>query len=48
MGREQERPLSAQLPVSASVVGRYNIVELRIERPRCEDQGHSGADRREI
>jgi len=26
MGREQECPLSAQLPISASVVGRYNVV----------------------
>src|SRR5262245_50604736 len=26
MGREQECPLSAQLPISASVVGRYDVV----------------------
>jgi hypothetical protein len=54
MGREQERPLSAQLPISASVFGRYYIVvrgDVGIDRlmtdfenaPDAAADGHSPA-----
>ena len=37
MGREQERPLSTQLPISAGVVGRYHIL-LPGKGPEVKDQ----------